>query len=113
MKRHCLALDLKDAPELIRKYEEYHDNVWPEVLDSLRDSGIAHMEIYRIGNRLFMIIEVEDDFSFDKKAKMDAENDKVQEWEVLMWKYQQALPMARPGEKWLPMEKIFEYPVIT
>lgn len=109
MKRHCLALDLKDDPELIAAYEEYHRNVWPEVLDSLRDSGIDHMEIYRIANRLFMIIEVSDTFSFEEKARMDAGNKKVQEWEVLMWDYQQALPVAKPGEKWLPMEKIFEF----
>ncbi len=111
MKRHCLALDLKDDPKLIAKYEEYHRKVWPEVLDSLLASGIHHMEIYRISNRLFMIIEVEDWFSFEKKAKMDADNQKVQDWEVLMWEYQQALPIAKPGEKWLPMEKIFEFPV--
>ncbi len=109
MKRHCLALDLKDDPLLIDKYEEYHRNVWPEVLASLQDSGIEHMEIYRVGNRLFMIIEVGDSFSFEKKAQMDADNAKVQDWEVLMWEYQQALPMAKPGEKWLPMEKIFEF----
>lgn len=111
MKRHCLALDLKDDEALIAAYEEYHRNVWPEVLDSLKDSGIEHMEIYRISNRLFMIIEVEDSFSFEEKAKMDADNSKVQDWEVLMWDYQQALPIAKPGEKWLPMEKIFEFPV--
>lgn len=111
MKRHCLALDLKADEALIAAYEEYHRNVWPEVLDSLRDSGIEHMEIYRISNRLFMIIEVEDSFSFEEKAKMDADNSKVQDWEVLMWDYQQALPIAKPGEKWLPMEKIFEFPV--
>ncbi|MBT8293711.1 MAG: L-rhamnose mutarotase [Eudoraea sp.] len=109
MKRHCLALDLKNDDTLIAKYEEYHTNVWPEVLDSLKNSGINHMEIYRIGNRLFMIIEVEDHFSFDRKAKLDADNEKVQEWEVLMWNYQQALPFAKPGEKWLPMNKIFEF----
>jgi L-rhamnose mutarotase len=109
MKRHCLALDLKNDEALIAKYEEYHRDVWPEVLDSLQDSGIEHMEIYRVGNRLFMIIEVEDSFSFEKKSQMDADNVKVQEWEVLMWEYQQALPMAKPGEKWLPMEKIFEF----
>jgi L-rhamnose mutarotase len=111
MKKHCLALDLKDDEALIAAYEEYHRNVWPEVLDSLRDSGIEHMEIYRISNRLFMIIEVEDSFSFEEKGKMDADNSKVQDWEVLMWDYQQALPIAKPGEKWLPMEKIFEFPV--
>ena len=66
------------------------------------------MEIYRLGNRLFMIMETTDDFSFDKKGAMDAENPKVQEWEMLMWKYQQALPMAKTGEKWLLMNKIFD-----
>jgi len=109
MKRHCLALDLKDDASLIAKYEEYHKNVWPEVLDSLTDSGIVNMEIYRIENRLFMIIEVQDDFSFDKKSKMDANNPRVQDWEVLMWNYQKALPFAKPGEKWLPMDKIFDF----
>jgi L-rhamnose mutarotase len=109
MNRQCLALDLKDDPALIAKYEEYHRNVWPEILDSLRDSGITNMEIYRISNRLFMIIETTEDFSFEAKAKMDAENVRVQDWEVLMWDYQQALPIAKPGEKWLPMEKIFDF----
>ena len=111
MKRHCLALDLKNDAELIAAYEEYHRNVWPEVLQSLSDSGIQNMEIYRISNRLFMIIEVKDGFSFEDKAKLDANNTKVQDWEVLMWNYQQALPIAKPGEKWLPMDKIFEFPV--
>ncbi len=111
MNRQCLALDLKDDPALIAKYEDYHSNVWPEILDSLRDSGITNMEIYRIANRLFMIIETTDDFSFEKKGKMDAENTRVQDWEVLMWNYQQALPIAKPGEKWLPMEKIFDFSV--
>ena len=111
MKRQCLALDLKDDPALIDKYEEYHRNVWPEILDSLRDSGITNMEIYRISNRLFMIIETTADFSFEKKGQMDADNSRVQDWEVLMWDYQQALPIAKPGEKWLPMERIFEFSV--
>jgi L-rhamnose mutarotase len=111
MKRHCLALDLKNDVELIAAYEEYHQNVWPEVLQSLSDSGIQNMEIYRISNRLFMIIEVKDGFSFEDKAKLDANNTKVQDWEVLMWNYQQALPIAKPGEKWLPMDKIFEFSV--
>src|SRR5690606_7600643 len=99
MKRHCLALDLKDDPQLIKEYEEYHQKVWPEVLKSLTDSGIVDMEIYRVGNRMFMIMETDDGFSFDKKARMDAANVKVQEWEDLMWNYQQALPLTKPGEK--------------
>lgn len=109
MKKHCLALDLKDDKALIEKYEEYHQNVWPEVLESLSNSGINHMEIYRLENRLFMIIEVDDNFSFENKARLDTDNQKVQDWEILMWNYQQALPFAKPGEKWLPMDKIFEF----
>ncbi len=108
MTRHCLAIDLKDDEKLIQEYEAYHQTVWPEITESIRDSGIVDMQIYRIHNRLFMIMEVEDGFSFEQKGKMDAENPKVQEWEALMWKYQQALPNAQPGEKWQLMEKIFQ-----
>ncbi len=107
MKRYCLALDLKDDPKLISEYETYHRAVWPEILKSITDSGIQHMEIYRTGNRLFMIMETTDDFSFESKRQSDLQNAKVQEWETLMWKYQQALPNAFPGEKWKLMDKIF------
>lgn len=108
MARYCLALDLKNDEKLIREYEVYHRAVWPEILDSIKDSGIETMQIYRVHNRLVMIIEASDSFSFEKKVEMDAKNPKVQEWETLMWNYQQALPKANPGEKWLLMDKIFE-----
>ena len=108
MKRHCLALDLKDDPQLIEKYEEYHRDVWPEILQSIKESGIQEMQIYRVGNRMFMIIEADDDFSFEKKAKIDANYPENEKWEELMWNYQQALPFAKPGEKWMPMKKVFQ-----
>lgn len=111
MKQYCLALDLKDDPSLIAEYEKYHKNVWLEIIKSIKDSGIEVLDIYRTGNRMFMIIEASDDFNFEKKAAMDAANPKVQEWEQLMWKFQQALPWAKPGEKWILMEKIFELPL--
>ena len=105
--RYCLALDLQPDPALIAEYEAMHRAVWPEILESIRASGILNLEIYRIENRLFMILEAGDDFSFEKKAAADAANPKVQEWENLMWRYQKALPTARPGEKWMLMERIF------
>ena len=108
MTRYCLALDLKDDPKLIAEYEAYHKNVWPEIIRRIKDSGIQNMEIYRTGNRLLMIMETNDLFSFEKKAQSDAANAKVQEWEQLMWNYQQALPTALPGQKWILMEKIFQ-----
>jgi L-rhamnose mutarotase len=110
MKRFCLALDLIDDPDLIAEYEHWHnsENAWPEIKKSITDGGITDMEIFRTGNRLFMIMETRDDFSFDKKSAMDASNPKVQQWEELMWKFQQPLPWAKPGEKWILMDKIFQ-----
>lgn len=107
MQKFCLALDLKDDPALIAAYEAYHKNVWPEIMESIRNSGIEILDIYRTGNRLFMIIEANDEFSFDKKNEMDMANSKVQEWEQLMSTFQQFLPWARDGEKWVLMHKIF------
>lgn len=108
MKKFALTLALKDDPELIREYERFHENVWPEVLKSIVDSGIREMEIYRLDTRLFMTITADADFSFDKKSLMDKTNDRVQEWEELMWKYQQKIPGSAPDEKWVLMKKIFE-----
>ena len=110
MKRYCLALDLKDDPAIIADYERYHQQVWPEIIQSIKSSGITVLDIYRTGNRLFMIMEATDQYSPTEKAKADAANPKVQEWETLMWKFQQALPWAKPGEKWVLMEKIFGLP---
>ena len=104
--RYCLALDLKDDPQLIAAYDEYHQAVWPEIIESIKSAGIEKLEIYRVSNRLFMILEAGTDFSFEQKAAMDAKNDIVQQWEKTMWEYQQALPLAKPGEKCMLMQKI-------
>jgi L-rhamnose mutarotase len=107
-RRHCLTLDLKDDPQLIAEYKRHHEKIWPEITRSIKDAGIKDLEIYLLGTRMFMIMEVNELFSFEAKAEADAGNARVQEWERLMWKFQQALPQARPGEKWLLMEKIFK-----
>lgn len=108
MPRYCFALDLNPDPVLIAEYERYHEKLWPAITASIKDSGITDMQIFRIENRLFMIMETNESFSFEAKSESDAANPKVQEWENLMWKYQQALPSAKAGEKWMLMSKIFE-----
>jgi L-rhamnose mutarotase len=105
--KYCLALDLYDDAQLIAQYEEWHKNVWPEILETISSAGIEQMEIYRISNRLFMIIEVNEQFSFEAKSQADASNPKVQEWETLLWQFQKPFPFAKPGEKWMLMSKIF------
>jgi L-rhamnose mutarotase len=107
-RRFCLTLDLKDDPDLIAEYKRYHEKIWPEITRSIKDSGIEDMEIYLLGTRMFMIIEVNESFSFEAKAKADQLNLKVQEWERLMGTFQKSLPQAKPGEKWRLMERVFK-----
>jgi len=107
-RRYCFALDLQDDPELVAEYKRYHQKIWPEITKSIKDSGIENMEIYQLGTRLFMMMDVDERFSFEAKAAADRENAKVQEWEKLMWKFQKPLPEAKSGEKWLLMQRIFQ-----
>jgi len=112
MRQFCLACDLKDDDRKIQAYDDYHRNVWPEIKDSLQEAGIQVMEIYRTGNRLFMIIQVGADFSFEKKAIMDSSNPIVQKWEALMSEFQQRIPWAQEDVKWVLMERVFKYDVV-
>ena len=111
MSRYCLTVDLKNDPALIAAYDDYHKKVWPEILQSLKDSGILSMQIYRLKTRMFMILETSSDFSFEKKSAMDLANPKVQEWEKLMSEYQQALPWENPDDpwKWKLMDFVFDF----
>ncbi len=107
-RRFCLTLDLKNDPKLIAEYKRYHEKIWPEITQSIKHSGIEDMEIYLLGTRMFMIVEVNEQFSFEAKAESDRTNPRVQEWEKLMGTFQQLLPGTKPGEKWLLMERVFK-----
>ena len=107
-KRYCLTLDLKDDPKLIAEYKRYHERIWPEITKSIKDAGVVDLEIYLLGARMFMVMEVSERLSFEAKSKADRDNPKVQEWEALMWKFQNPLPNAKPGEKWMLMDRIFK-----
>jgi L-rhamnose mutarotase len=107
-RRYCLTLDLKNDPQLIAEYKRYHEKIWSEITDSIRSAGVEDLEIYLLGTRLFMIMEVNEKFSFERKAAADRANPKVREWEELMWRFQKPLPEANPGEKWLLMDRIFK-----
>jgi L-rhamnose mutarotase len=80
-RRFCFALDLKNDPALIAEYRKYHEKIWPEITQSLKGSGIEDLEIYLLGTRMFMIMEVNQNFSFEQKAKADEQDPKVQAWE--------------------------------
>ncbi len=108
--RMCFALDLIDDPASIKQYEEYHkpQNIWPEITQSILDAGITDMEIYNVGNRLFMIMTVSDAFDENNKAELDAHNPIVIKWETLMSEFQQKIPGCNENTKWVKMKRIFK-----
>ncbi|EGR27490.1 hypothetical protein IMG5_194930 [Ichthyophthirius multifiliis] len=105
---YYLTLDLKDDQNLIQLYEEHHKKIWPEITKGIKDSGVLNMQIYRVSTRLFMVMEVDEYFSFEKMEQMDKNNQKVQQWQNLMDQFQQRLPYAQNGEKWVLLQKIFD-----
>lgn len=109
MERYVLTLDLVDDPQKVAAYLRHHRAVWPEVLRSLRKIGILQMEIYALGRRLTMVMDVRD--GFDPKrdfARHNASDPRCREWEELMKTFQQPPPGARRGEIWARMKKAFD-----
>lgn len=109
MNRYCFALDLKKSPKLISAYVEAHKKVWPEVEAGFKATGIISLELYLVENRLFMIMDTSKVFSIKKKQSFDMNNQKIQQWEDEMERYQKLLPNTLKGTKWRLMNKIYKY----
>ena len=108
MQRFCLTLDLRADPELIAEYVAHHRVVSMEIRQSIRDAGIIDMQIFLLGNRLFMIMDTTEDFTLEAKAAMDRSNPAVLEWEQLMAKYQDVPANGDLTSKWQVMDKVFQ-----
>ncbi len=107
MKRIAQTVDLKDHSDLIRQYEEQHANPWPEVVEGTLRTGIQRVFIYRYGTRLFMFMEVPDDFDMLRDMPKYREHPKAREWDALMRTFQQTVPGAPAGSTWVAMKEIY------
>ena len=108
MKRYCQALELCDNPSLVEAYIQEHSRVWPEVQAGIREVGILDMQIYALGNKLFMIMDTVDEFDWEKDNSRLATLPRQAEWEAYMARFQGADPSLPSTEKWRLMDKIFE-----
>ncbi len=109
-KRFCKTLELRDDPELIAAYKKAHakGQAWPEITWGIREVGILNMEIYLVGNRLFMIMDTVPDFEHDKAMAELAKKPRQSEWEEQMSKFQNSSTGASVDEKWQLIERIFK-----
>ncbi|GGB26891.1 L-fucose mutarotase [Sphingomonas metalli] len=105
-RRVCFVLDLVDDADLIAEYERAHapGAAWPEVTAGIRAAGFEAMEIWRAGDRMVMVAEVADDWPRTRPAALA---DADARWEAAMDRFQKRLSFAAPGEKWVPMTRIF------
>lgn len=109
VKRYCQTMELKDDAELIKKYRQAHDeqHSWKEIRDGIKDVGILEMEIYILGNRLFMIVETPLDFNWDTAMQKLATLPRQEEWEAYVSAFQQCKTTDTSDEKWKMMERMF------
>lgn len=112
MKRYCQTLDLKEDEKLMNEYVYWHSpaHIWPEIPEGIRAVGIQDMEIYRFGNRLFMIVETPDNFEWEAAFERLARMDRQAEWEAFVGQFQQTDPALPSSGKWQLMERIFKLP---
>jgi L-rhamnose mutarotase len=106
--RHIFTVNLRDEPGIVETYIRHHREVWPEVQASLRQVGVEQMDIYLLGRRLVMIVEMRDGLDYRTAFKAHAASTpRVAEWERLMKSLQEPPAEARAGEWWAVMEPVF------
>jgi L-rhamnose mutarotase len=112
VRRYCQALELVDDPKLIEEYKYWHSpaHIWPEIPAGIRSVGILDMEIYLIGNKLFMIIETPVDFDWNEAFGRLATLERQAEWEDFVGKFQVVKPGSTSSQKWQMIERIFSLP---
>jgi L-rhamnose mutarotase len=108
--RRCFAVDMQDDRESITAYRRWHEpgGPPPAVNAAIRADGVELLEIWLIGDRMFMIMEQDSDAAPDPEAKRarDTADPDVAAWDRLMASFQKPLPFA-PGQTWVEMERIY------
>ena len=108
MNRHVLTIDLRDDPGVAETYCEHHARIWPEVARSLEAAGVRSMEIFLLGRRLVMILDLQEGLEVGRVFERHmASGPRIAEWERFMKSLQQPAPGAGAGDWWSRMERVF------
>ncbi len=109
IKRYVQTMELRDNPALIALYRKAHSEpeAWPEILKGIREVGILEMELYILGTRLVMIVDMPAELDWDEVMARLATMPKQAEWEDYVAQFQQCVKGSTSDEKWQMMERMF------
>lgn len=80
MERYAWKATVKEGK--LAEYKRRHDEIWPEMIDVLKEAGICNYSIWNVGNELFGYYECEKGAEF--AAKVQAESPVVDRWNEYM-----------------------------
>jgi hypothetical protein len=105
-----LTANLVADPKMQQEYLDYHATQfekWPELSRGFCNADFQQLLIFRNGRQLILVISIPKGESLDKLNPRTTENNpRVNEWNKLMGKYQEGLPGAGAGVKWVFLERI-------
>ena len=97
--RSAFVLDVR--PERVEEYVKAHQQVWPTMLEAIRNAGIRNYTIFRHGNQMFGYFEADD---LDAAARYLATQDVSRRWQDAM---AQLLEERVPDSGAAPLEEVF------
>jgi L-rhamnose mutarotase len=104
MQRHGQLIKLK--PGVLESYVEYHREVWPGVLATIRACNIRNYSIFHKDGFLFAYFEYVGT-DFDKDMQKMADDPVTREWWNIMGPMQEPLKTRGEGEWWAEMDEVF------
>jgi len=101
-----VGFTLKAKGDLIAEYKQHHQNVWPEMLEALRQAGWHNYSLFmREDGSLFGYFETP--YSFEEcRARME-ETEVNARWQAMMAPYFELPPGVRADQKLVPLEQVF------
>ncbi len=97
---------LKVKEDLIEEYKEHHKNVWPEMLEALRQTGWHNYSLFmREDGMLFGYFETPESMEAAQAAM--AETEINAKWQDMMGPYFEIPEGAHPDASFIELEEVF------
>jgi L-rhamnose mutarotase len=101
-----VASVIRLRPEKESEYRALHANVWPAVLQTLRDVGVSNYSIFLRDGLLFSYLEYAGE-NYSEAMRIIASDVTTKEWWTFTDPCQQPIESASSGEWWAEIEEIF------